>query len=143
MGIISRVKRVNPAIKELEKNDDQFMEILMQLGHELLTIFRRYDSLKEEIEDYDEVYQITIEDLKEDIWIEVKNGEISFNRGIHPDASLRMRFTRNTMLRVLKQEMNGADAYMRGLMKVEGTLTEGFRFYSMVRHFFIHLNEEN
>ena len=93
-----------------------------------------------EIIDYDDIYQISITDINYHFWFKVSNGTIRYKKGINRGASFRVKYKKDIFIKILKREMNGTDAYMKGKIKVDGDLTQGLRFIKLFRIFIKYIN---
>jgi hypothetical protein len=98
------------------------------------------EDLREEIVDYDDVYQIAITDINFNFWLKVLNGSIIYKKGINRSASFRAMYTKDILIKILKREMIGTDAFMKGIIKVDGDLSQGLRFIKLFRMFLEYLN---
>ena len=73
-------------------------------------------------------------------WLNVSNGSIIYKKGINRSASFRVKYTKEILIKILKREMYGTDAFMKGIIKVDGDLSQGLRFIKLFRLFLKYLN---
>jgi putative sterol carrier protein len=65
----------------------------------------------------------------------VSNGSIVYKKGINRSATFKVRYTKDIFIKILKRDMEGTDAFMKGKIKIDGNLSEGLRFIKMFRLF--------
>ena len=134
-------KHFNSVLNNLETYDEEFVEVLDKIIKLGVSVARNTEELREEIIDYDTVYQIYITDLNFNFWLKINKGSIIYKKGINRSASFRVKYTKDLIIKILKREMSGTDAFMRGLIKVDGDLAEGIRFTKLFRLFFKYLDQ--
>ncbi len=133
-------KHFNSVINKLENQDEEFiiaLDNIIKLGVEVV---KNTEEIREEIIDYNDIYQIFITDLNFNFWLKVSKGSIIYKKGINRSASFRVKYTKDLMIKILKRETSGTDAYMRGIIKVNGDLTQGLRFIKLFRIVFNYIS---
>lgn len=133
-------KSYNYVIHYLENYDGEFIAVLDKIINFAVNKFKITEELREEIIEYDDIYQIIITDINFNFWLNVSNGSIIYKKGINRSASFRIRYTKDIFVKILKREMYGTDAYMKGMIKVDGDLSQGLRFIKLFRLFIKYLN---
>ncbi len=133
-------KSYNYVIHYLENYDGEFIAVLDKIIKFAVDKFKITEELREEIIEYDDIYQIIITDINFNFWLNVSNGSIIYKKGINRSASFRIRYTKDIFVKILKREMYGTDAYMKGIIKVDGDLSQGLRFIKLFRLFIKYLN---
>ena len=126
-------KNFNKAINYLETDDEEFIAAFDKIIKIGVGIIKNTVELQEEIQDYDDVYQIFITDINFNFWLKVNNGSIIYKKGINRSASFKVKYTKDILIKILKREIYGTDAFMRGIIKVDGNLTQGLRFTKLFR----------
>ncbi|MFX1279045.1 MAG: SCP2 sterol-binding domain-containing protein [Promethearchaeota archaeon] len=126
-------KGFRSVIHDLERNNEEFITALNRFIMIAVNLIKEIEELKEEIVDYDDIYQILISDINFNFWIKISNGTIIYKKGINREASFRVKYEKDIFIKILKREMAGSDAYMKGLIKVDGDLTQGLRFIKLFR----------
>ena len=126
-------KGFRSVIHDLESNNEEFTEGLHQFILVSVNLVKSIGDLREEIVDYDDVYQISITDLNFNFFIKISNGTILYKKGINREASFRVKYKKDIFIKILKREMSGTDAFMKGNIKVDGNLTQGLRFIKLFR----------
>ncbi len=133
-------KSYSSVIHYLENHDEEFIATLDKIIKFAVNKFKITEELREEIIEYDDIYQIIITDIDFNFWLNISNGSIIYKKGINRSASFRIRYTEDILVKILKREMYGTDAYMKGIIKVDGDLSQGLRFIKLFRLFIKYLN---
>ena len=133
-------KNFNSVIHDLENQDGEFIESLDKVIKFAVSIVKNTEELREEIVDYDDVYQIILTDINFNFWLKVSNGSIIYKKGINRSASFRVKYTKDILVKILKREIYGTDAFMKGITRVDGDLSQGLRFIKLFRMFLEYLN---
>ena len=126
-------KGFRSVIHDLESNNEEFITALNQFIMLGISIIKNTEDIREEIIDYDDIYQILITDLNFNFWIKISNGTILYKKGINREASFRVKYKKDIFIKILKREMSGTDAFMKGKIKVDGNLTQGLSFIKLFR----------
>ena len=92
---------------------------------------------------FDDIYQTCIFDANLSYWLEVSHGKLHYEKGVNPQALFKMVFSKDLFVKILKDEIGGADAFMKGKIKVEGSLSQGLRYIKLFRTFFKYLSKKN
>jgi alkyl sulfatase BDS1-like metallo-beta-lactamase superfamily hydrolase len=128
-------KSFRSVVHELENNDKEFITALDRVISFGVNIVKNVEELREIIIDYDDIYQVLLTDINFNFWFKVSNGSIMYKKGINRSATFRVRYTKDIFIKILKREMEGTDAFMKGKIKVDGNLSEGLRFIKIFRFF--------
>ncbi len=128
-------KSFRSVIHDLENSDEEFIATLDRIISFAVNLVKNTEELREEIIDYDDIYQILLTDINFNFWLKVSNGSIMYKKGINRSATFKVRYTKDIFIKIFKREMAGTDAYMKGKIKVDGNLSEGLRFIKMFRLF--------
>ena len=133
-------KSFNSVLNDLEIHDGEFIAALDKFIKFAVSKFTSTEELREEIVDYNDIYQIIITDIDFNFWLNVSNDAIVYKKGFNRNASFRIQYTKNILVKILKREMYGTDAFMKGIIKVDGDLSQGLRFIKLFRLFLKYLN---
>ncbi len=128
-------KSFSSVLHDLGKTDEEFITALDRVISFGVNLVRNTEELKEEIIDYNDIYQILLTDINFNFWFKVSNGSIIYKKGINRSATFRVKYTKDIFIKILKREMEGTDAFMKGKIKVDGNLGEGLRFTKIFRLF--------
>ena len=134
---------INLILEELSKNGKKFEYILDKILKAGVSIMNNTEELKEELIGFDDIYQTCIIDLNLSYWLEVSHGKLHYEKGVNPQALFKMVFSKDLFIKILKDEIGGADAFMKGKIKVEGSLSQGLRYIKLFRTFFKYLIKKN
>lgn len=134
---------LNLILEELSKNGKKFEYILDKIIKAGVAIMNNTEELKEELIGFDDIYQTYIFDLNLSYWLEVSHGKLHYEKGVNPQALFKMVFSKDLFIKILKDEIGGADAFMKGKIKVEGSLSQGLRYIKLFRTFFKYLSKKN
>ena len=134
---------INSLLDILEKDASQFVRVLDRIIKMGVKIFNSTEELQEELLGFDDIYQTYITDMDFNYWLKVTNGKIEYKRGVNPDAPFKMNYTKDMIVKILKREISGTDAFMRGEINVEGSLTQGLRYIKLFRTFFKYVQNRN
>ncbi len=133
-------KSFNTVIHYLENHDSEFIAVLDRIIRFIVNKFKSIEDLRDEILEYNDTYQIAVSDINFNFWLKISNGSTIYKRGINRNASFRIIFTKEILVKILKREMYGTDAFMKGIIKVDGDLSQGLRFIKLFRLFMKYLN---
>ena len=133
-------KSFSSVIHDLENHDGEFIAVLDRIIKFIVNMFKSIEELRDEILEYNDTYQIVVKDINFNFWLKVSNGSTIYKRGINRNASFSIIFTKDILVKSLKREMYGTDAFMKGIIKVDGDLSQGLRFIKLFRLFMKYLN---
>jgi putative sterol carrier protein len=133
-------KGFRAVVHDLENNTEDFITALERIIRLGVSVIKNTEEIREEIIDYDDIYQISITDINYHFWFKVSNGTIMYKKGINRGATFRIKYKKNLFIKILKREMQGTDAYMKGKIQVDGDLTQGLRFMKLFRMFIKYIN---
>ena len=123
-------------------NDDQEvidnLDRFIRLG---ITLIHATEELREEIIDFDELYQFYFSDSSFYFWIKLSKGKVTYKKGYNENNSIRIYFTRDLILKIFKEEIGGTEAYMKGLLKIHGNLSHAFKIKKFLRELIEYLKE--
>ncbi len=128
-------KSFSSVVHELENNDEEFVTTIDRVISFAVNIIRNTEELREEIRDYNDLYQILLTDINFNFWLKVSNGSIIYKKGINRSATFRVTYAKDIFIKILKRDIAGTDAYMKGQIKVDGNLSDGLRFIKIFRLF--------
>jgi putative sterol carrier protein len=123
-------------VELLEQDEQNFNSILERIIKAGVDIVNKSIELQEKISGYDDIYQTSILDVGYNYWLTLKQNKLEYGRGIHPDATFTVSYTKNLIIQILKKEIDGTDAFMKGKFRVDGDLSQGLH-YIKIFHLFI------
>ena len=130
-------------IELLEKDEQHFIPILEKFIKAGVAIVNNAIELREEISGYEDIYQTFILDAGYDYCLTVKDGKLEYSRGVNPDATFKVSYTKNLIIKILKKEVSGTDAFMKGRLRVDGDLSQGLHYIKIFRLFVKYLEKVN
>jgi len=134
---------ISNLFKNLEGDNKNFIKGLEMIIKAGVKIVNSTDELQEELIGFDDIYQTSVFDLGFNYWLQVSNGKLSYQKGINPEASFKMNYTKELIIKILKGEISGTDAFMKGKIKVEGEISQGLRYVKLFRIFTKYLEKKN
>lgn len=102
---------------------DKFIKIAIKIATDS-------EDFKDELKLYDDIiYHIYIYDIDYNIWIKKKGTSLSFNNSFYEENSenveiLHCILTKNLTRKILIRKVQLSDAFMRGLIKINGNLSD-------------------
>ena len=134
---------ISNLLKNLEGDNDNFIKALDLIIKAGVKIVNSTDELQEELIGFDDIYQTAILDLGFNYWLQVSDGKLRYQKGVNPDASFKMNYTKELIIKILKGEISGTDAFMKGKINVEGEISQGLRYVKLFRIFTKYLKKKN
>ncbi|MHA1508231.1 MAG: hypothetical protein ACTSO6_05945 [Promethearchaeota archaeon] len=116
-------------LNSLESPRTSFKATLDKYIKEAIKIANSSEEFKNELELYDDIiYHIYIYDIDYNVWIKKKRTSLSFNNSFYEENSenfeiLHCILTRNIMRKILIRKMQASDAFMRGLIEINGNIS--------------------
>jgi alkyl sulfatase BDS1-like metallo-beta-lactamase superfamily hydrolase len=130
-------------LENLERNGAKFEYILDKIIKGVVKIMNDTEELTEELLGYDDIYQTYVVDSDFNYWLEVSNGRLRYEKGVNSQALFAINFTKELIIKILREEISGTEAFMKGKIKVEGSLTQGLRYIKLFRIFQKYLRKRN
>jgi len=94
----------------------------------IIKIFATSKQLKEELVEYDGVYQISITDIDFNCWFKLHRGNITYQKGKNEDSTIKFYIKKDLLLEIIQLKKGASHLYMKGLIKVEGDLSDALKF---------------
>ena len=129
--------------ENLESKGAKFEYVLDKIIKRVVKIMNNTEELKEELIGYDDIYQTYVIDADFNYWLEVSEGRLRYEKGVHPQALFTITITKDLIIKILRKEMIGTEAFMKGKIKVEGSLSQGLRYIKVFRIFEKYLRKIN
>jgi len=117
-------------LNSLESPKNSFKATIDKFIKVAIKIALQSEVFKDELELYkDIVYHIYIYDIDYNIWIKKKGTSLSFNNSCYEENSenleiLHCILTKNSMRKILVRKILVSDAFMKGLIKINGNLSD-------------------
>ncbi|MBY9016625.1 MAG: SCP2 sterol-binding domain-containing protein [Candidatus Lokiarchaeota archaeon] len=130
-------------LENLDANGVKFEHVLDKIIKGVVKIMNSTEELKEELIGYDGIYQTYVIDVDFNYWLEVSDGRLLYEKGVNPQALFTITFTKDLIIKILREEISGTDAFMKGKINVEGSLSQGLRYIKLFRLFEKYLRKKN
>jgi len=133
-------------LHELGSGDEQFkitLERFIKIG---LKIAQDSEDMQEELKLYGNMFfHIYIIDIEFNIWIKKIDETLSYNTSFYEKSSENMKtihfiLTKGIMRKIFMQKMDPADAWFKGIIKIEGDLSDAIIARNLLKYFFFILN---
>ena len=134
---------ITAILENLEKNGAKFEYVLDKIIKGVVKIMNDTKELKEELMGYDDIYQTYVIDADFNYWLEVSEGRLRYEKGVNSQALFTIIFTKDLIIKILREEISGTNAFMKGKIKVEGSLSQGLRYIKLFRIFEKYLRKKN
>jgi len=134
---------INSILRNLDKQSPKFEYVLDKIIKALVNIINNTEELKEELIGFDDIYQTYVTDANFNYWLEVSDGKLSYGNNINPKALFKININKDIIIQILKNEISGTDAFMKGKINVEGSFSQGLRYIKLFRIFVKYLKKKN
>ncbi|MFX0074275.1 MAG: SCP2 sterol-binding domain-containing protein [Candidatus Hermodarchaeota archaeon] len=134
---------ISSILENLDVDNPKFVSILDKIIKAVVNIMNNAEELKEELIGFDDIYQTYVTDANFNYWLEVSDGKLIYGKGVNPKALFTINFNKDIILKILKNQVSGTDAFMKGKIKVEGSLSQGFRYIKLFRLIEKYLRKKN
>ena len=132
---MSYSKTFNSIIDELETEDTEIVATFTRFLEFSINIIQNTQELREEILDFDNIYQLFVNDINLELWMKISKGSIIYKKGINDNSDLRIILTKNLILRLIKQDITITEAYMKGILKIQGDISQAVKFRNLIRFY--------
>lgn len=133
---MSSFDKIFSLIKDmLSAENGEFKEYLHQYFKKTFKKTGEIDELRESFLDFDDIYQLCITDIDFHCWFSIKKGNIKYFKGKNDSFDIKFKMTRKILQKIILHQIQPSDAYMKGLVKVEGDLSYTIRFRNFMNEF--------
>ncbi len=134
---------IKSILDNLDLDSPKFGYILDKIIKKVVKIMNDAEELNEELIGFDDIYQTYVTDANFNYWLEVSDGKLLYEKGVNPKALFTINFNKDIIIQILKNEISGTDAFMKGKIRVEGSLSQGLRYIKLFRVFVKYLRKKN
>ena len=131
--IVTYSKTFNSIIDELDTVDSEKLTTFNRFLEFSFNLVQTTQELREEILDFDNIYQFYVSDINYEFWIKISKGSIIHKEGINENSDLRIYLTKDLIIRLTKQEITITDAYMKGLLNMQGDISQAIKFRNLIK----------
>lgn len=126
-------QQIKVLVKELsDASQEQSKRLISNYFRTLADVMNSVDELRENFNDYDDIYQIALEDIELEGWFQIKHGSITYQEGSNEEYDLKFRMSKELLLKIITLETMPFDAYMKGQIKVKGDISYTIRFRNFI-----------
>ena len=133
--IVTYSKTFNSIIDELETIDTEKITTFNRFLEFGFNLVQTTQELREEILDFDNIYQFYVNDINYEFWIKISKGSIIYKEGVNENSDLRIFLTKNLIIRLTKLEITIIDAYMKGLLNMQGDISQAVKFRNLIKFY--------
>ncbi len=118
---------------------DELVKLIVEISHES-------EDLKDELNLYDDMFfHIYIHDIDYNIWIKKVGAKLTFNTSYYENVPEEMKIihfilSKKVFKRIFTQRLDPTDSFMRGLVKIQGNLSDGIIIRNLLKIFFQYIN---
>ena len=134
---------INSILRNLDKDSPKFEYVLDKIITAVVKIMNNTEELKEELVGFDDIYQTNVVDANFNYWLEVSDGKLSYEKGVNPKALFKINIDKDIIVQILRNKVSGTDAFMKGKINIEGSLSQGLRYIKLFRIFVKYLKKKN
>ena len=134
---------ISSILEHLDVESPKFANILEKIIKAVVKIMNNTEELKEELIGFDDIYQTYVLDTDFNYWLEVSDGSLHYEKGVNQKALFSISFNKDILIQILKNKVSGTDAFMKGKINVEGSLSQGLRYIKLFRIFVKYLRKKN
>lgn len=134
---------INSILRNLDKDSPKFEYVLDKIIKAVVKIMNNTEELKEELLGFDDIYQTNVVDANFNYWLEVSDGKLTYEKGVNPKALFKINIDKDIIIQILRNKVSGTDAFMKGKINIEGSLSQGLRYIKLFRIFVKYLKKKN
>jgi len=134
---------INSILRNLDKDSPKFEYVLDKIIKAVVKIMNNTEELKEELLGFDDIYQTNVVDANFNYWLVVSDGKLTYEKGVNPKALFKINIDKDIIIQILRNKVSGTDAFMKGKINIEGSLSQGLRYIKLFRIFVKYLKKKN
>ena len=129
-------------LNSLESSERTFKSTIDKFIRLGIKIANETEEFQEELELYDDkMYHIYINDLDYNIWLKKIGSSVTYSNSYYEENSeglgvIHFFCTKSIMKEVITRKIKAADAFMRGLMKIRGQISDAIQAKNLLSMFF-------
>jgi len=132
---------INSILRNLDKDSPKFEYVLDKIIKAVVKIMNNTEELKEELLGFDDIYQTNVVDANFNYWLVVSDGKLTYEKGVNPKALFKINIDKDIIIQILRNKVSGTDAFMKGKINIEGSLSQGLRYIKLFRIFVKYLKK--
>jgi len=152
---------INSILRNLDKDSPKFEYVLDKIIKAVVKIMNNTEELNEELVGFDDIYQTNVVDANFNYWLEVSDGKLTYKKGVNPKALFKINIDKDIIIQILrnkvseinidkdiiiqilKNKVSGTDAFMKGKINIDGSLSQGLRYIKLFRIFVKYIKKKN
>ena len=129
-------------LNSLESSERTFKSTIDKFIRLGIKIANETEEFQEELELYDDkMYHIYIKDIDYNIWLKKIGGKVTYSNSYYEEnleelGVIHFFFTKTIMIKVITRKIQAADAFMRGLIKIQGEVSDAIQAKNLLSLFF-------
>jgi len=133
-------------LSSLESSESTFKSAIDKFIRLGIKIANETKEFQEELQLYeDKIFHIYINEIDYNIWLKKIGGFFTYNNSFYEDNSeelsvIHFFLTKTVMKKVITRQMQVADAFMRGLIKIRGKLADAIHARNLLSLFFTYMD---
>ncbi|MFX0011959.1 MAG: SCP2 sterol-binding domain-containing protein [Candidatus Hermodarchaeota archaeon] len=133
-------------LNSLESSDRTFKSTIDKFIRLGIEIANETEEFQEELGLYDDkIYHFYINDLDYNIWLKKIGRSVFYSNSYYEENPeglnvIHFFFTKTTMKKVITRKMNAGDAFMRGLIKIQGEASDAMQAKNLLSLFFTYMD---
>jgi hypothetical protein len=118
---------------------DKFFKLGMKIANDS-------EDMRDELALYEDmIFHVYLPDLDYNIWIKTTENQLNYNTNLYEvipknGHAVHYILNRKTMTKILRQEMTAAEAYFKGLINIDGKLSDAIISRNILNLFFSYIN---
>ena len=133
-------------LNSLESSESTFKSTIDKFIRLGIKIAEETEEFQEELQLHeDKLYHIYINDMDLNIWLKKIGGSFTYNNSFYEENSeglsvIHFFLTKKVVKKVITRKMQAADAFMRGLIKIQGKVADVIHARNMLSSFFTYMD---
>jgi len=139
-------KVMNLMLSELDSNDEKFKVTLDKFIKIGLKVAQGSEDFQEELKQYGDIlFHIYVNNIDFNIWIKKIQENLTYNNSFYEKSSKGMKtihfiLTKETMRKIFKAKLEAMEAWFKGLIRIEGDLSDAIIAKNLIKTFLLVLN---
>ena len=140
------LKVMNLMLSELDANDEKFKVALDKFIKVGLKVVLNSEDFQEELKQYGDIlFHVYLYNIDFNIWIKKIQESLTYHNSFYEKSSKGMKIihfilTKETMRKIFKQKVKPMEAWFKGLIKIEGDLSDAIIAKNLIKTFLLVLN---
>ena len=133
-------------LNSLESSESTFKSTIDKFIRLGIKIAEETEEFQEELQLHeDKLYHIYINDMDLNIWLKKIGGSFTYNNSFYEENSeglsvIHFFLTKKVVKKVITRKIQAADAFMRGLIKIQGKVADVIHARNMLSSFFTYMD---